>query len=304
MSAIKPIFQRPRGAFGFTLVELLVVIAILVVLIGLLLPALSRARESAKRVVCLSNVRQLTAAWLLYAGANKGRFCSSEFQKVTATGKPLVMLGLPLPGSKPPLPPNPQPFSSSIRFMWGWAGDDVNHNQLTYGALWPYTRGIGVYSCPDNPALPNTSYAINALMAGRIGTPYTFVAMGQLKQPAQTLVFIEAMVHEDDGDIDYDNDDYSIGGAARVTPNTVRLQTPFLIDPYPTPRVSQAPGQYHGDGCTVSFADGHAIYWQFADSVTSQLGRNGTLFGPRPTSPDFLQLQAWSGGPVPPGVLP
>jgi prepilin-type N-terminal cleavage/methylation domain-containing protein len=57
--------------FGFTLVELLVVIGLIGLLIALLLPSLSKARESARRVSCLSNVRQLTAAALLYASENR-----------------------------------------------------------------------------------------------------------------------------------------------------------------------------------------------------------------------------------------
>jgi prepilin-type N-terminal cleavage/methylation domain-containing protein/prepilin-type processing-associated H-X9-DG protein len=59
-----------RPARGFTLVELLVVIAIIAVLVSILLPTMSKAREAANRVVCLSNLRQLYLASQLYAGDN------------------------------------------------------------------------------------------------------------------------------------------------------------------------------------------------------------------------------------------
>ena len=67
-----------RKTAGFTLIELLVVIAIIAILAALLVPAVKRAQESARRSVCSSNLRQVGLAMTLYANDNQGRLLSNR----------------------------------------------------------------------------------------------------------------------------------------------------------------------------------------------------------------------------------
>ena len=267
---------------GSTLVELLVVIGIIAALIAILLPALNRARESARRIQCANNVRQLTMAWLMYANDNKGRICSSNTQGappndpdnwVTAFHLPGFFLG----GLKDPGPD----------VFWSWMAAGVVDFDIEHGMIWPYVKDAKSYVCPGYAGFSNTnSYQINGLLAGEIGIPVTLFKLSQIRHASQTFVFTEAY------------NPTSLGWLMNS------FKTP--IYPQRTYDWSDVPGQNHTGGSageTLSFADGHAIFWQYADSRTAIIERT-SLTMTLGRSIDLYQLEAWSGGPIPPGVQP
>jgi len=286
--------KRPTR-HGFTLVELLVVIGIIALLVGILLPALTKARENAKRAKCLSNVRQLTAAWLNYANDNKGHFCNSEIQAYPGFGNvngvngwthiyddgtaDPVPISVSFAGLKTP-PPN--------FFSWVAGGGHVN---AKFGMLWPYVKVLGVYICPDDPYGRAPGYEINGLLAGTVGIPKTLFMLSQIRRAESTFVFIEAW-----------------------SPKGIVL-TCFNTPIAPQIDMSDYPGQNHkggnasAEGTAISFADGHAIFWKYSDPRTANILESLLVpgfFGPggavAPNSPDVYQLEAWSGGPVPPAA--
>jgi prepilin-type N-terminal cleavage/methylation domain-containing protein len=135
-------FRLATGAF--TLIELLVVIAIIAILAAMLLPTLSKSKAEAQGIQCMSNMRQLTLAWVQYVQESR------DFLPYSDSADPNGELS------------NPNMSDPTEKYTWvtGWLDfDPANPSNWNVAAdimkspLWPYCgKSAGIWRCPADPS--------------------------------------------------------------------------------------------------------------------------------------------------------
>lgn len=231
---------RKIGLRGFTLIELLVVISIMATLMSMLLPSLSRAREAGQRVVCGSNLRQLTLAWYMYADDNDGRLCSADTLWNNPGNKNNWVADGPL-----------------------IAGNNIGGTEeaIKNGVLWwPYTgRALELYKCKSDGTELLRSYSISRAMNGKTcncehDNIKPFSTLGEIKRHGEKMVFTDASSQMT----------WIEGSFCAVEQIDAVPPKWFLSE---TRNITSR----HGEGCNLSYADLHCDYWKWTDPRTVKL---------------------------------
>lgn len=269
MKSVVPGRDGPQRAF--TRLDLCALTAVLGLLGTVLLPALAAGGRGAGSLVCLDNLRRLTAAWVLYAEENQGRLVFNPASGMAAN----------------PSPAEPRLTWATGWLDWGSSAHNTNTAFLTdprYGGLSAYFQGDpSLFRCPEDRHLSPLqqsrgwawrarSYSMNYFTGGidpqYAGTTFQlFNRISDFKQiaPGQVYLFLEE-------------------------------QPDSMDDPclhHLPSRVSwlDVPGAFHAGSSWVSFADGHVERRVWSSPVVlAKVSFRGGPSGPASGDPDYSWL--------------
>ena len=248
--------RQTHRIIGFTLIELLTVIATIAILAALLFPVLQKAKIKAQRTACLSNLRQLGLAWMMYKDDNSGFLAES--------------------------------YPVNNADVWV-QGDMTKTNEagdadlIRQSKLYPYNRSAAIYHCPTDKGVtiggqvvPTVrSYSMNCFMGARdpnlkpipstAGDYVPFYAKdSDIPNPSQLWVILE-------------QDERSIDDGFFVTDPAGSIWFDF-------PAISL---HRHNYSFVLDFADGHSDIWRLNDPRSFQLSANQTE---QPGNADLARL--------------
>jgi prepilin-type processing-associated H-X9-DG protein len=246
---------------AFTLVELLVTVIIIALIIAIMGPVLSRAREAAARAHCKTNLRQLTLAWQAYATDNDRELCSHKTNRFNTFNRTDVPSGAQMYFSL-----NCSnwvcdgPLSTEVINTIGGTETAISGGsgavgmqpgvmvRTEPGALWKYAAAAKVFKCRQDKSKLARSYSMSEAMGGG-----NYMKISEIYEISEKAVFIEA--------------------------ETKSL--PWLDGPFEVGQITSR----HNKGSNLSYADGHCEYRKYSGkepgSEDIQFFRSRTTKGKR-----------------------
>jgi prepilin-type N-terminal cleavage/methylation domain-containing protein/prepilin-type processing-associated H-X9-DG protein len=281
--AAETISNRTRSR-GFTLIELLVVIAIIAILAALLLPALEKAKVQAQGAQCMSNNKQTTVAWKMYADDYRGHFPEN------------------IPGLDS-ADPGPNWGKGWMSFAAN-NSDNTNYTLLVgnpNSLLGAYSKNPMIYKCPADTSMAiegtstyprvrsvSMSQAVGCDQYGAAGnqvgywTPSVanggdyaqFIKESDLGALSASMLWVFVDEHPDSI-----ND---VGLGFQMPPT---LEATAWVD---------VPADYHNFACGFGFADGHAEIHKWLDHRSHfPIENNGYLYAGNPPHPEPNNQDIW-----------
>jgi prepilin-type N-terminal cleavage/methylation domain-containing protein len=257
-------FEHLQWKTGFTLIELLVVIAIIAILAAMLLPALSKAKKRAQGISCISNMKQLGTAAVLYGSDNIDivpKNYPTQSGGDSSSGKPNWMDGTFANAVGFGVTESPARCSTNI-FYLGIQGETGGTPVVTLlGSIGQYARAAGVYRCPAD------TYVDPVWKDLRVRSCSMNVQCGV---PTENVYFADAVNYRvfrkfSDFGANLSSSDCFVF----LDENPKSLNDGYYLYAQDGNSIDDRPAINHGNLSSLVFADGHAQFHKWVDVFLS-----------------------------------